>query len=86
MLESDCPSPASLEQREDDETIGVSRKESSDSPTDLELDDGGESLHDYRHPRPLEIARLRFFNQDRKETQGNENDKRNHNGNWTSVY
>ena len=70
VLESDCPSTQSLEQREDDETIGVSRKESSDSPNDLELDDGGESLQSSRHPRPLERARLRFLTRTGKAPKG----------------
>ena len=70
MQESDGPSTPSVGQREDDETIGVSRKESSASTTDLELDDGGESLHDYRQPRPLERARLRFLTRTGKRPRG----------------
>ena len=70
MQESDGPSTPSVGQREDDETIGVSRKESSTSTTDLELDDSGESLHDYKHPRPLEKARLRFLTRTGKTPRG----------------
>ena len=70
MQESDGPSTPSVGQREDDKTIEVSRKESSDSTIDLELDDGGESLHDFRHPRPLERARLRFLTRTGKRPPG----------------
>ena len=68
VLES--PSPASLEQREDDETIGASSMGSSDSPDDLELDDCGESMQSSRHPRPLERARLRFLTRTGKAPKG----------------
>ena len=70
VQESDGPSTPSLGQREDDETIGVSRKKCSASTSDLELDDGVESLHNYRHPRPLERARLRFLTRTGKRLRG----------------
>ena len=63
VQESDGPSTPSMWQSENDETTvaGGSRKESSALPTDPDLDDSGKSLHVYRHPRPLERARLRFM-------------------------
>ena len=79
-----------MRQSENDETTvaGGSRKESSASPTDPDLDDGGESLHVYtlQAPKTPGESSPAIYDQDRKETQGNDNDNRNNNGNWTSVY